>query len=141
VVSGVGPANSLVTVFIFFDEPFINVARTDSTGRFTKTVTDELGDGAHQVLVAGTAADGRIVSTSNPLPFIKTGNVIDVLGDDAAGEVAEEIVVAASSGGGVSVWVWVGALAVVVIVTAGLLTVVTRRRSDGRPMLRKARRE
>jgi hypothetical protein len=77
--SGKGLPNSFVTIYIYSDDPLVLSAKTDSEGNWEYTLTKELEDGEHQVFVAMTDSDGRLISKSNPLPFVKTAEAVSVI--------------------------------------------------------------
>lgn len=77
-VSGKGPANSYVTVYIYSGNPIIVTVKTDSNGDWTYTIDKELEEGNHEVYVAVTNNSGAIQAKSKPLPFIKTAQAVTV---------------------------------------------------------------
>lgn len=66
--SGVGPPNSVVTIFIYSD-PIIVTTRTDANGNWVYSLDGELGNGQHQAYVTVTNDTGKVVEKSNPLSF------------------------------------------------------------------------
>ncbi len=77
-VSGKGPANSYITVYIYSGQPIIVTVKTDSNGDWTYTVDKELENGDHEVYAAVTNNTGEIKAKSEPLPFVKTAEAITV---------------------------------------------------------------
>lgn len=66
--SGVGPPDSIVTIFIYSD-PIVVTTRTDADGNWTYTLDNQLGEGQHQAYVTVTTDTGRVLEKSNPLAF------------------------------------------------------------------------
>lgn len=66
--SGVGPANTIVTLFIYSD-PFVVTTRTDANGNWSYTLDQNIGDGQHQVFVTLTDSTGKVAEKSSPLSF------------------------------------------------------------------------
>jgi len=77
-ITGKGPANSYVTVYVYSGQPVIVTVKTDSNGDWTYTVDKKLEDGNHQVYVAVTNNSGAIKAKSAPLPFVKTAQAVMV---------------------------------------------------------------
>lgn len=75
-VSGKGPGNSFVTVYIYSGQPIIVTVKTDSNGDWTYTIDKELAEGNHEVYVAVTNNSGAIKAKSEPLPFVKTAQAV-----------------------------------------------------------------
>ncbi len=78
-ISGKGPANSYVTVYIYSGQPVIITVKTDSNGDWTYTMDKELENGDHEVYVAVTNNSGAIQAKSEPLSFIKTAQAVTVV--------------------------------------------------------------
>jgi len=68
VISGVGPINSYLTLFIY-STPIVVTTKTDESGNFTYTLDSDLLDGEHEVYVTLTDDTGKIREKSNPLSF------------------------------------------------------------------------
>jgi hypothetical protein len=77
-LTGKGPANSYINVYIYSGEPVIVTVKTDSNGDWTYVVDKELDDGNHEVYVAVTNNSGAIKAKSEPLPFVKTAQAVNV---------------------------------------------------------------
>lgn len=77
-LTGKGPANSYINVYIYSGDPVIVTVKTDSNGDWTYTVDRELEDGSHEVYVAVTNNTGAIKAKSEPLPFVKTAQAVSV---------------------------------------------------------------
>lgn len=69
-ISGEALPNTYVTLYVF-STPTIITVKTDDTGAFTYTFTDELEDGQHEVYVAITDNAGEIVAQSESFIFVK----------------------------------------------------------------------
>lgn len=75
-LSGVGPANTVITLFIFSD-PIVVTTRTDANGNWTYTLDQNLGDGRHEAYVTITDDTGQVKEKSAPLSlFIKTARAV-----------------------------------------------------------------
>lgn len=79
VVTGVGPANSLVTLLVMSDEIKTWIARADDTGRFIYVSADTLALGPHRIYAAGTAAGGAVLAVSEPLNFVRGEDTLEVI--------------------------------------------------------------
>jgi len=75
--------NSIVTLFIY-SSPIIVSIRTEADGTFAYLYEREIDDGAHEVYVALTDANGLVVAKSNPFRFIKEAEAFTVIGEDDA---------------------------------------------------------
>lgn len=90
-MSGIGPAFSVVTLYIYSDLPLLATVQVDEYGRWEYTLKDPLVDGEHQVFVAINDETGKIVKKSAGLLFfikearaVTAGEVIDLrLVDDS----------------------------------------------------------
>ncbi|MBI2984227.1 MAG: hypothetical protein HYY50_01215 [Candidatus Kerfeldbacteria bacterium] len=67
-LTGVGPPNSIVTIFIY-SNPIVVTTRTDASGNWSYSLDRNLVDGQHEVYVTITDQTGKIVEKSNPLSF------------------------------------------------------------------------
>lgn len=63
-LSGVGPAYSVITLYIYSDIPLIATTQVDEYGRWQYALTDEMVDGEHQVYVAINDDTGRVEKKS-----------------------------------------------------------------------------
>lgn len=81
IVTGEGPANSLVRIMITSD-PIVLFARVDETGRFLLESEDGLDFGPHTVVVADVSADGSISEVSRPVQFMLDANGITILSEN-----------------------------------------------------------
>jgi hypothetical protein len=77
-ISGKGPPNSYVTVFVHSD-PVILTVKTDGDGNWSYTLEKDVGDGQHEVYVAQTDTAGTISEKSEPLSFIKTAEAVTII--------------------------------------------------------------
>jgi hypothetical protein len=77
-ISGKGPPNSYVTVFVHSD-PIILTVKTDGDGNWSYTLEKDVGDGQHEVYVAQTDTAGTISEKSEPLSFIKTAEAVTII--------------------------------------------------------------
>lgn len=79
VVTGAGPANSLVTLLVMSNGTKTWIARADDTGRFIYVSADTLSLGPHRIYAAGTAAGGAVLAVSRPLNFVRAENTLEVI--------------------------------------------------------------
>ena len=63
-LSGIGPAYSVITLYIYSDIPLIATAQVDEYGRWQYALTDGVVDGEHQVYVAINDNTGRVEKKS-----------------------------------------------------------------------------
>lgn len=68
---GTGPANSFVTLYIF-STPIVVTVKTDDSGTWEYTHTEELSTGDHKIFVATVNNSGKILAKSTPIPFTRT---------------------------------------------------------------------
>jgi len=79
VVTGVGPANSLVTLLVMSNGTKTWIARADGTSRFIYVSADTLSLGPHRIYAAGTAAGGAVLAVSRPLNFARGEDMLEVI--------------------------------------------------------------
>jgi len=68
VISGVGPPNTYLTLFIY-STPIVVTTKTDASGNFVYILDKNLLDGEHEVYVTVTDETGKIKEKSSPLTF------------------------------------------------------------------------
>jgi hypothetical protein len=86
-ISGKGPPNTYVTVYVYSD-PIILTVKTDKDGNWSYVLDQNVGDGEHEVYVAVTDNTGKVEEKSNPLLFIKTAEAVTIIppAEASAGE-------------------------------------------------------
>lgn len=62
--------NSFITLYIY-STPLVATVKTDSDGSWTYVLEKELSDGEHEVYIAMTDGNGKILASSKPIPFVK----------------------------------------------------------------------
>ncbi|MFH0829199.1 MAG: Ig-like domain-containing protein [Candidatus Kerfeldbacteria bacterium] len=67
-LSGIGPSNSIVTIYIF-SSPIVITTTTDASGNWTYTLDRPLDNGSHEVYVTVTDSTGSVEQKSNPMSF------------------------------------------------------------------------
>jgi hypothetical protein len=82
-LAGKAKINSLVTIFIYSDNPFVITVKTDLDGNWYYELDKELANGQHEAYVTVTNNKGEIISKSSPLPFVKTAQAISVFSEEA----------------------------------------------------------
>lgn len=78
-LTGKALPNSMLAVYIFSEDPVVVTVKTDESGNWSYELSKELEDGQHEVYVAITEDDGRIVSKAEPLAFVKTAEAATVV--------------------------------------------------------------
>ena len=68
VISGFGPPNTFITLFIY-SNPIVVTTKTDASGNFVYILDKDLLDGKHEVYVTITDSTGKIKEKSSPLTF------------------------------------------------------------------------
>ncbi len=68
VISGVGPPNTTVYIYIY-STPVVVTTKTDESGNFTYTLDKNLADGRHEVYVTVNDQTGKVQEKSSPLAF------------------------------------------------------------------------
>lgn len=89
-ISGKGPPNTFVTVYIYSD-PIVLTVKTDGDGNWSYVLDQDVGDGQHEVYVAVTDNTGKVAEKSDPLSFIKTAEAVTIIppAEAAAAEKAQ----------------------------------------------------
>jgi hypothetical protein len=77
VISGKGPPNSIVFLYIY-STPIIVSVRTDSDGNWSYVLEKEIEDGNHEIYVASVDNSGKVIARSNPLPFVKEAAAVQI---------------------------------------------------------------
>lgn len=70
--SGKVEPNASFNIFIFSKDPVVMTIKADDNGYWSYEMTKDLADGQHEVYIAVTERDGRIVKKSQPFAFVKT---------------------------------------------------------------------
>jgi hypothetical protein len=89
-ISGKGPPNTYVTVYVYSD-PIVLTIKTDNDGNWSYVLDQDVEDGQHEVYVAVTDNTGKVAEKSEPLAFIKTAEAVTIIppAEAAAAERAE----------------------------------------------------
>lgn len=69
--------NTFVTLYIF-SIPTVVTVKTDEEGNWNYTMDKELENGDHEIYVAMTDNSGKIITKSNPIPFVKEAFAVTV---------------------------------------------------------------
>lgn len=69
-LSGTGPADTWLTLYLYSDLPLVMVTKTDASGNWSYTINRSLTDGHHQAYVTINDDTGRIREQSAPLSFL-----------------------------------------------------------------------
>jgi hypothetical protein len=64
ILNGVGPAFSVVTLYLYSDIPLVATVQVDEYGRWQYTLTDKMVDGQHEVYVAINDETGKVAKKS-----------------------------------------------------------------------------
>ncbi len=127
VVTGTGPEYSMVTVFIFSDQPGILIDRTDATGRFRIESGMSLATGDHRAYVGKVDAAGQLITGGPEVKFVKKEDGIKMVRSSISpnGDSASERAPASVSWKAFfpSIIVPVAASAVVVLVALALFSI------------------
>ena len=67
---GKGPANTILTLFIYSNDPIVVTVRTNENGEWIYELDKTLEDGEHEVYATITDDTGKIESTSSPMRFL-----------------------------------------------------------------------
>ena len=68
-ITGRGPANTLITLFVYSTLPMVLTVQTDSDGNFEYSLEESLADGEHEAYIALVDNLGVITKKSAPLTF------------------------------------------------------------------------
>jgi hypothetical protein len=77
ILSGTAFPDSFITLYVF-STPVVVTIKTDSDGRWTYSVEKDMENGTHHVYVAMTESSGKIITRSNPFPFVKTAEAVSL---------------------------------------------------------------
>jgi hypothetical protein len=124
VLSGHGPANAYITLFIY-SEPIVVTVRTDRSGVWTYHLNKELPDGSHKVYTALTDNGGRVIAKSEPLPFVKEAGAVSI-----GGAFLPTVEQAPSFFGGMGMVAMVSLLAAVLLASVIVLGIFVRTKSE-----------
>lgn len=69
ILKGRGPANTILTLFIYSVDPLVITVKTDDDGNWEYELDKKLEDGEHELYVTITDDTGKIQSQSNPIAF------------------------------------------------------------------------
>jgi len=72
ILAGKAEPNALVTIYIFSEDPIVITVKTDENGNWNYELDKEIADGQHEVYVAMTDDEGKIITKSQPIAFVKT---------------------------------------------------------------------
>lgn len=76
VISGIGPPNTYVTIYVY-STPIVVTTKTDESGNFTYTLDSNLVDGKHEVYVTVNDETGKIQEKSSPLTiFVRKARAV-----------------------------------------------------------------
>lgn len=68
-ITGRGPANSLMTLYVYSGMPIVLTVQTDRSGNWEYTLEDSLADGEHEAYLTLVDSIGVITQKSEPLTF------------------------------------------------------------------------
>jgi len=69
VFQGKGPANTILTLFIYSVDPIVITVKTDDDGNWQYELDKTLEDGEHEIYVTVTDDTGKIQMQSSPIAF------------------------------------------------------------------------
>jgi hypothetical protein len=78
-ISGSGPPNSYLTIYIYSELPTVLTVKTDSNGNWSYVLDKQLDDGEHEVYVAVTDSAGKIMAKGEPLFFVKSAEAVTII--------------------------------------------------------------
>lgn len=78
-LQGKGLPNSLVTIYVYSEDPVVITVKTDENGNWSYELTKELENGQHEVYVAVTKESGEIISKAEPIAFVKTAQAASMI--------------------------------------------------------------
>lgn len=79
VFKGKAIPESYFNIFIFSKDPIVMTIKADQNGDWSYELARDLADGQHEVYVAMTEPNGKILSKSEPIAFVKTAQAISVI--------------------------------------------------------------
>ncbi|MBI4022013.1 MAG: hypothetical protein HY372_01525 [Candidatus Andersenbacteria bacterium] len=131
VMTGLGPANTVLTIFVFSERPRVVFVRTDVSGRWRVILDNTLERGEHRAYAALTDAAGGVRQVSGAFVFIRTAEGITPA-DLAEAPASSALPV---PGTAIPSWQWWALAAVGLMVAAAFIggAWALRRRQSGRP--------
>ncbi|EKE19957.1 MAG: hypothetical protein ACD_8C00076G0004 [uncultured bacterium] len=79
VLAGKAEPNAFVTIFIFSSDPIVITIKADANGNWNYELNHELEDGQHETYIAIRDEEGKILSKSEPIAFVKTAQAVDMI--------------------------------------------------------------
>lgn len=76
---GKSEPNALVTIFIFSEDPIVITVKANANGDWNYELSHELADGQHETYIAVRDEEGRILSKSEPVAFVKTAQAVNMV--------------------------------------------------------------
>jgi len=78
--SGRALPNSFVTIYIY-STPVVVTVKSDQSGKWIFTLTEELVDGDHELYVATVNNSGKVIAKSTSIPFVKEAGAVSLKED------------------------------------------------------------
>lgn len=123
---GKGPANTVLTLFIYSNDPVVVTVKTDEDGNWIYDLDKPLEDGEHQLYVTITDDTGKIQSKSDPMSFfVKQAQAVSPEQYGADKDIKEAIVSRSTN-----VYLVASGALVFIALIAGIFLSLRKKRND-----------
>src|SRR3990167_5774242 len=125
VLSGKGPANTILTLFIYSNDPIVVTVRTNENGEWIYELDKTLEDGEHEVYATITDDTGKIESTSSPMRFLVKQARAETIPERA--DTGVDSIPGSSS---TNLYLLISGIMVFIAIVAGFIIALRRKRGD-----------
>ena len=125
VLKGKGPANTILTLFIYSNDPIVVTVRTNENGEWIYELDKTLEDGEHEVYATITDDTGKIESKSSPMRFLVKQARAETIPERA--DTGVDSIPGSSS---TNLYLLISGIMVFVAMVAGFIIALRRKRGD-----------
>lgn len=125
VLKGKGPANTILTLFIYSNDPIVVTVRTNENGEWIYELDKTLEDGEHEVYATITDDTGKIESTSSPMRFLVKQAQAETIPERA--DIGASNIPGSSS---TNIYLLISGIMVFIAIVAGFIIALRRKRGD-----------
>ena len=125
VLKGKGPANTILTLFIYSNDPIVVTVRTNENGEWIYELDKTLEDGEHEVYATITDDTGKIESTSSPMRFLVKQARAETIPERA--DTGVDSIPGSSS---TNLYLLISGIMVFIAIVAGFIIALRRKRGD-----------
>ncbi len=84
---GKAQPETFITIFVYSEDPVVITVKADKDGNWHYALDKELADGEHEVYVAVTDEEGKVMKKSEPLAFVKTAQAATAIASERIGNI------------------------------------------------------